>query len=1208
MGNLARLKRLRIALATRLDRSPGLRTPLRFMRWLYRGVFLALAGGTFGSVVLAFLASGHLPTVRDISQVFLVRAAAQLMTTRPLPSLAVGIVLSGILVIGFIVDLLSVDPSSMRPAPALPEAARIDWGPAPDRPIFLGRERSLTLVKRWVLSEHTRMVAIIGPGGVGKTDFAANLARRYLAGHFDFILWRSLEGAPEANTVLQQCIRHFSGQHQVEIPNDPEEQVLLLLRYFREHRCLLILDNFESVLASGSNDELPSLRGPEWAAFGTLLRRTGESSHKSCLIITSREKPKQVAFLEGVISPVHTLTLSGLSDEDGRRLLENQDRRLSATPEEWHELIGHFSGNPMALSIVGRAIMRPPFTGSVARYLAQGETMPKDLQELIERQVERLSDQERDVLWWLAIEHDDRVVVDRLRQDVLLAGDGVGASLAALQSRSLVDSAGEGYVTMRPVVREYLLRRLVEQSDAEIESGQLGLLDSHALIQSQATDFVRRRQEHDLLQPLLRRLLGRHGADGMAALLRLRLQVVREHPERWRGYAAGNLINLLVHLGVDLRDADFSSIALRQADLRGVSLPGVNLADSDVSTVAFTEAFATVSAVAYSPDMASFAGGTFRGEVRIWRTSDGALQHSLQGHTDFVRSVSFSPDGTLLASGSFDQTVRLWDLKTGTCRNVLRGHTDVVWSVAFSPDGTLLASGSDDHTVRLWNVATGDCDKVLRGHSSRVWCVAFHPTGSKVASGSDDSDIRVWSIRSGRCVRRLRGYDTAVYGLAFNHGGSLLAAGRDDTRVQVWNVRARRVVQELTGHSDWIWPVAFSHDDRLLASGSADSTVRLWDLESGQALKTLTGHVGWIFSLQFSRDDRTVLTSADDRKVSIWDVQSGECIRTWLGYNDGALSIAFSPDGEVLAAGRDVNTVQLWDTMRHTQIRTLHGHTDWVCAVAFSPTGDILASAGEDFTVRLWQLPDGSSSTALIGHANRVSTLAFTPDGTVLASGSDDRSIRLWRVPTGASIRSLDGHEDEVYSVAFHPNGDLLASGGADETIRLWDLSRDTPPIVLRGHTSDVYAVAFSPDGNALASACADGTVRIWDINTYECKAMLAAHSGAVSSLAFSADGTRFATGGKDRTVKVWDASTYMCWAVLEGHTQVVNTVTFSPNGRLLASGSDDSTIRIWSGDTFERLGVLAVERPYEGMRIAGIRGLSPAQVNELKVLGAVDV
>lgn len=71
----------------------------------------------------------------------------------------------------------------------------------------------------------------------------------------------------------------------------------------------------------------------------------------------------------------------------------------------------------------------------------------------------------------------------------------------------------------------------------------------------------------------------------------------------------------------------------------------------------------------------------------------GALQQTLEGHSDLVWSVAFSLDGQLLVSGSSDQKIRFWDIANGTLQQTLKGHLGWVQSLAFSSDGRLVASG-----------------------------------------------------------------------------------------------------------------------------------------------------------------------------------------------------------------------------------------------------------------------------------------------------------------------------------------------------------------------------------------------------------------------------------------------------------------------------------------------------------------------------------
>ena len=49
------------------------------------------------------------------------------------------------------------------------------------------------------------------------------------------------------------------------------------------------------------------------------------------------------------------------------------------------------------------------------------------------------------------------------------------------------------------------------------------------------------------------------------------------------GYAGGNVLNLLLHLGRDLRGYDFSDLSVWQADLRGVVDAAINFSHADLS-------------------------------------------------------------------------------------------------------------------------------------------------------------------------------------------------------------------------------------------------------------------------------------------------------------------------------------------------------------------------------------------------------------------------------------------------------------------------------------------------------------------------------------------------------------------------------------------------------------------------------------------------
>lgn len=1099
-----------------------------------------------------------------------------------------------------------------------------DWGEATDISGFRGRDRELGELKRYILAENCRIVALLGMGGIGKTSLSVQLARR-IGGEFDYLIWRSLRNAPPLTEILEDLIRFLCDEVSANLPDDPYRQISVLIECLRSRRCLVILDNAESILQGGDR---AGRYHSGYENYGELFKRIGESQHRSCLLITSREKPKEIAALEGRNLAIRSFPLLGLPPEDCHGIL--RDKKISGSPEQWRPLIERYAGNPLAIKIVTTTIC-DLFGGDIGIFLDQihqGTAIFGDIRDLLEQQLSRLSPVEQELMYWLAINREP-VTMAELQKDLLslMYPRSIIEALESLSRRSLIEKNATRF-TQQPVVMEYMIERLIEQTVAELQSENLVNFNRYALIKSQAKDYILESQNRVILQPIVRRLADRYPLrrELERKFNSLLDQIKRPEIEHFSvsqhdrmGYAGGNLINLCHQFDLDLANYDFSDLTIWQAYLQDANLQNVNFSGSDLSRSVFAKTLGNSLTVALGIDGKLLATGDGEGRLVLWSVEDGQQLRVFQGRVGRVRAIAFNSDATLLASGSDDRTVRLWRVETGDCLNRFSLHDGGVSCVCFSCDSRLLASGGDDEIIAIWDVKTGTCIRQLCGHEDSIRSLAFSPDGRTLASSGEDCTVKLWDVETGKCERTFVGDSSWNWTVTFvvsrqfeedisSPRGRAIACSCDDKTIRLWDVQMGRCFYTLEGHQDSVWAMAFSDNGRLLASGSDDQTVKIWHVGKGYCEKTLPGFDTQISSLALSPDLQYLATGGEEQVVQLWDIDRGQRLRTLRGHRHQVWSFALSPDGRTLASGSDDSRVRIWDVKTGRCLRRCPGHGDWVWSVAFTPDGRTLASGSYDRTVKLWDVRTGECLKTLHGHGDRVQAVAFSPDGLLLASGSDDLTVKLWDVQTGECLGTLEGHDRWVGAIAFSPDSHRLASGGNDQTARLWDVETGDCLRVIEGHTHRIHLLMFAPDGARLATGSYDRTVKLWDLETGTCTRTWEGNIDRVQGLLICPDGQLCLSGSDDLTVRLWDIETGENAGTYAGHTSPVWSVHGNADGSLLASGSHDQAIRIWDATTGECLQILRTDKPYDGLNITGVTGITPAQRATLKALGAIDL
>ena len=331
-----------------------------------------------------------------------------------------------------------------------------NYGLAPDVSVFYGRTAELATLNQWIQVNRCQLIMVLGMGGMGKTSLIAKLMAGFTnstdssLSEFKYVIWMSLHHAPTVQETLTDLIHILSDQKAINLPKSPDQLISKLMQYLHQTRCLLVLDNLESILQWGERG-VSYREGFE--GYGQLISTIGECTHKSCLIIISREPAIAFSLLEKKANSIKLLILKGLLPEDGLKILQSEG--IDETQAEWQTLHNHYGGNPLMLKIVATTI-HFLFSSKIDIFLAHDVTVFGDIYDLLDQQFQRLSDLDKTVIYSLAI-HRKPILMPELLNEIIppITSQKLLGILESLKLRSLIEYNENGF-TMPNDVIEYV--------------------------------------------------------------------------------------------------------------------------------------------------------------------------------------------------------------------------------------------------------------------------------------------------------------------------------------------------------------------------------------------------------------------------------------------------------------------------------------------------------------------------------------------------------------------------------------------------------------------------------------------------------------------------------------------------------------------------------------------------------------------------------
>lgn len=288
---------------------------------------------------------------------------------------------------------------------------------------FYDRENELATISNWVFKQNTRLIAVLGLGGIGKTTLVKRFIDLNLE-QFEVVIWKSLKFPKSLDLWLDDLLNTC----QKEPKESTDNKIQQLLEVLSNHKCLIVLDDFQNLFAVG---QMAGNYQPEYSSYQHFLKLIAEIQHQSHFILISQEKSAEMNYLNQENSPIQCLELSGFEAID---FLENKGLQDG---ERWLELIQLYEGNPFYLTDIA-VLIKDVFDGKVNDFLAENSlVITKKRQSHLKQIFGRCSPLAQQIALELS-KVDQPLSREELKNNLDLSASDLINGLQSLQQRYLI--------------------------------------------------------------------------------------------------------------------------------------------------------------------------------------------------------------------------------------------------------------------------------------------------------------------------------------------------------------------------------------------------------------------------------------------------------------------------------------------------------------------------------------------------------------------------------------------------------------------------------------------------------------------------------------------------------------------------------------------------------------------------------------------------
>eukprot|EP00055_Hartaetosiga_balthica_P006617 m.21103 g.21103 ORF g.21103 m.21103 type:complete len:489 (+) comp5325_c0_seq2:103-1569(+) len=258
----------------------------------------------------------------------------------------------------------------------------------------------------------------------------------------------------------------------------------------------------------------------------------------------------------------------------------------------------------------------------------------------------------------------------------------------------------------------------------------------------------------------------------------------------------------------------------------------------EVLCVIPSEAFAPVSSIAISPNVALVAVGFQSGELRVYSISTGSPRlETTQEDFYKMNSLDFHPSGQFLLVATSHTNVRMFHTKTWACYTATTSapHTAPLTQARYNHNATKYASSDLAGCIKLWDVVSSTCVHTFTNlfDGSPCTSIEFSTSDEYLLAGTTQEASVLLNVESGvkiACFNPLMGVSSLcpmIFGVDEN---SVIGYAGVGGVVQLWHTSSGERLDSINAHSSPIEHIAVNRARRVLLTCGRGKEVSFWVL------------------------------------------------------------------------------------------------------------------------------------------------------------------------------------------------------------------------------------------------------------------------------------------------------------------------------------------------------------------------------------------